>query len=133
MIPRLRPNLHYYLVHLVIEAEQSVLVYYNNKAEWYRIEEEIEVPDYYLTEEQYSKMWDRLKEHNIAAALRNFIAEYELGHEKYEVDEDGMMIEESWEWIPGYIAPKDFKLLSLPSCKRLIREFDTDANGYIIL
>lgn len=133
MIPRLRPNQHYYRVRLVVCANEKVLVQYNKKLEWYWVKEDLEVPEYYLTKEQYCKLYESLKDYHIKAALREHIAYNVLGHEKYELNEDGSINEETWEWIPGYINPKDFMMLTMPHCKIDVIEFNTDEKGVLLI
>ena len=128
----LKPNTSYHKVVVEVYAGESVLVSYPGYKGFYRIEEGLKVPEFYLTDSQYSMRFDRCREDHLKAALRHHIEVEELGRQHAELDENGETIEETWEWIPGYIDPKDFFMGSIPMMKTKVIDVMTDDLGNII-
>ena len=128
----LKPNTSYHKVIVEVYAGESVLVSYPGYKGFYYLEEGLKVPEFYLTDNQYSMRFDRCREDHLKAVLRRHIEVEELGREKAELDENGEIIEETWEWIPGSIDPKDFFMGSLPMMKTKVIDVKTDDLGNII-
>lgn len=128
----LQPNAVYIKVLIKVFKNSSILVVYPGYSGFYRLDDELEVPAFYLTEKQYSARFNRCAEEHIKVALRHHIENEELGREKAKFDENGNIIEETWEWVPGYIEPKDFAMLTMPQYRTETIECRTDSNGNII-
>ena len=110
---KITPNTRYYRMLITIHCGGISISYpgYNGH---FSLDEELKVPEFYLTEDQYFKRYDRCIEEHMRAALREYIEKYVLGRETAEVDADGNVIEETWELIPGHIEAKDFHMWTLP-------------------
>ena len=125
----LKPNSSYYKIKVRVSAREHIYITYPGFADFYELEEDLEVPEFYMSEDQYFKRYDRTLEDHLKAALRRYVENITLGHEHAEVDAEGNINEETWEWIPGHIDPKDFHMLTLPMMKVVREEYQTDALG----
>lgn len=125
----LKPKAIYYKVKLTLLQSEQVLVAYNGKTEWLRLDDKLEVPEFYLTEKQFTTQYDKLIQIHMSVALRKYVENYILGHEKFETDEEGNIIEETWEWIKGYIEPSNFMMMTVPYYVKKIDYIETDEDG----
>ena len=126
---KFKPNAHYYKVKVTVQKGESVYIAYPKFADFLHLDEGLEVPEFFLSEDQYFQRYDRCLEDHIKAALRRYVETEILGHEKAEVDAEGNVIEETWEWIPGHIEPKDFFMISMPYCQKKVEIYVTDSDG----
>lgn len=126
---KLKPNTHYYKISLTIH-QGAVGIAYPGYCDHYYLDEDLKVPEFYLTDEQYHNRYDRCIEEHIRATLRRHVETIVLGHETAKVDEEGNVIEETWEWIPGHIEPSKFHMYTLPWYSRTkLEEYITDGDG----
>lgn len=123
------PNANYFKVKITLLRGEHVLIFCKNKSEWYYLDENIEVPEFYLTEKQYYQNLEKLIQIHLSVALRKKYATWELGHESAKLNEDGEVDDESWEWIPGHLEPKDFQVLTVPYYTKKIECYKTDTDG----
>lgn len=126
---KFKPNTHYYKISLTIH-KGGVGVVYPGYCNYYYLDEELNVPEFYLTEDQFFGRYQRCIEEHLRATLRKHIENVVLGREKAEVDSDGNIIEETWEWIPGHIEPSEFFMYTLPWYSRTkLEKYVTDGDG----
>lgn len=130
---KLHPNTTYYQIKISLLNNELISIFYKKELKWYRLKEAIEVPAFYLTEEQYENKQELLFEVHMTVALRKAYGNWELGHVEADLDENGEIIDKTWKWIPGYIDPSEFHLGAVPYYIKKVKLVTTDHNGDLIL
>ena len=135
----LKPNSVYHKLNIVIQARSQVLVSYPGYYGDYEIDDDIVTKELWLSEEQYHScvytnhmlrsMREIIVEAHVAAAIRQEIENVVLGKETAKFDETGAVIDGTWQLVPGYIKPSQFKLITVPRYSVSETEYRTDANG----
>lgn len=125
----MKANTHYLVIQILIQANQSILIFYPGYCDFFRLEEDVVTPCLTLTDAQYSgSIREKIMEAHIRATLRDYISIVQLGRETGKFNEEGEVVE--WDLIPGVVAPKDFSMLTAPRYKVMVEEeFETDEFG----